>query len=101
MPHKNQTKDQRINDIEESLKLTREQKLLVERLGDMPRDKIATIYEQSPTLIKVQGVWKQLRITITSSPSVKPSRTALITSGRVAPLERGARHAEPQSAKAA
>ena len=31
MPHKTQTKDQRINDIEESLKLTREQKLLVER----------------------------------------------------------------------
>jgi hypothetical protein len=61
MPHKNQTKDQRINDIEESLKLTREQKLLVERLGDMPRDRVSTIYEQSATLIKVHGVWKQLR----------------------------------------
>ena len=61
MPHKTQTKDQRTTDFEESLKLTREQKLLVERLGDMPRDKVATIYEQSPTLIKVHGVWKQLR----------------------------------------
>jgi hypothetical protein len=50
-----------IEDARESLKLTREQKLLVERLGEMPRDKVSTIYEQSPTLSKVHGVWKQLR----------------------------------------
>jgi hypothetical protein len=61
MPHKSQTKDRKIKDTEEGLKLTREQKLLVERLGDMPRDKVSTIFEQSPTLIKVHGVWKQLR----------------------------------------
>ena len=61
MPHKAETKDQRINDIEESLKLTREQRLLVERLGEVPRDKISSVYEQSPTLIKIHGVWKQLR----------------------------------------
>lgn len=50
-----------IKDAKESFKLTREQKLLVERLGDMPRDQVSTVYEQSPTLIKVHGVWKQLR----------------------------------------
>ena len=61
MPHKTTTNDQRIKDTEESLKLTREQKILVERLGEMPRDKVSAIYEQLPTLIKVHGVWKQLR----------------------------------------
>jgi hypothetical protein len=50
-----------IEDTKDSLKLTREQKLLVERLGDMPRDQVSTVYEQSPALIKVHGVWKQLR----------------------------------------
>jgi hypothetical protein len=61
MPHRSQTKDHRIKDTEESLKLTREQRLLVERLDEVPRDKVSSVYEQSPTLIKIHGVWKQLR----------------------------------------
>jgi hypothetical protein len=61
MPHRSHTKDHRIKDTEESLKLTREQRLLVERLGEVPRDKVSSVYEQSPTLIKIHGVWKQLR----------------------------------------
>jgi hypothetical protein len=61
MPHRSQTKHHRITDTEKSLKLTREQRLLVERLGEVPRDKISSVYEQSPTLIKIHGVWKQLR----------------------------------------
>jgi hypothetical protein len=61
MPTRSKTKDHRIKETEESLKLTREQRLLVERLGEVPRDKVSSVYEQSPTLIKIHGVWKQLR----------------------------------------
>ena len=61
MPPRSQAKDHRIKETEESLKLTREQRLLVERLGEVPRDKVSSVYEQSSTLIKIHGVWKQLR----------------------------------------
>ena len=53
-------KKKTVKDIKDSLKLTREQRLLVERLGDMPRDQVSPVYKQSPHLIKVHGVWKQL-----------------------------------------
>ena len=52
----------RSKDAAECLKLSREQKILVDRLGDMARDQVATPYQESACVVKVYGVWKQVRL---------------------------------------
>ena len=47
-------------DSEEHLKLTCAEKIFVKRLGEMPRDRVSSEYEQATHVVKVNGVWKQV-----------------------------------------
>jgi hypothetical protein len=47
-------------DADARFKLTRVEKLFLERLGELPRDYISREYELATYVVKIQGVWKQL-----------------------------------------